>query len=851
MSADTENISTRDYAELRSAGLKAVEGYSHELWTDYNTHDPGVTILEYLCYALTDLGVRTGLPVGDLLADALEAETDPPQFFPAHRVLPCHPVTLFDYRRLLIDIPGVRNAWLETAAGRHPDLYLDRDAEILRYGTGSSPGDRLRIRGFYDARIAFEEAVAEEDRAALLEEARRVLDAHRNLCEVFDEVTEVPEEEVAVCADVITDPEADEAQVMAEIAYALQRFLVPPLHFYSLGEMVEKGLGVEEIFSGPLLTHGFIDEDELAAAEPPTEIRGSDILQVLMDVPGVLAVEDLLVTGYVEGEVHAPNRQWRLQLATGHVPRFSLDKSRFYFVKDGVPYVADKKVVERRLGELRAADRRPPLRPRDLLRPQPDVQHADAGDYVSIQHHFPLNYGIGPAGLPPSADAERQARAAQLKAYLLFFEQILADYLAQLDHISDLFSVAPVERTRYVQAPDDVPGFSDLVQDASSFVAEVGDIAENREEFETRRNRFLDHLLGRYARQFRDYAVIARSLYGAEAPGRLIDDKERLLTAEPDLSQDRARATNIRRAERFQANLSGLEERLSVLLGLSRAGDLPAVIASAFETYEEEDSDHITEYRFRLRDEEGKILLSSSRRAYSRDELRAQKVQVTVFGRQRQNYQLRVDSRGRFYFNLTDHHGNIIARRIEYFESEKERADAIDHVVEFLASRTAGERVYLLEHILLRPHKNGDLLLPVCLDPICPDCAYWDPYSFRLSVILPYWPERFRNMHFRRYLERLVRELTPAHLLPRICWIDRDQMLQFEAAYWQWRMDLAEDPEGAPASRNALVAVWTNLRSVYPPATLHDFCEEPGENPAVLDNTVLGTGDTADDTEPT
>ena len=36
-------------------------------WTDHNAHDPGVTLLEALCYALTDLGYRAGHRVEDLL----------------------------------------------------------------------------------------------------------------------------------------------------------------------------------------------------------------------------------------------------------------------------------------------------------------------------------------------------------------------------------------------------------------------------------------------------------------------------------------------------------------------------------------------------------------------------------------------------------------------------------------------------------------------------------------------------------------------------------------------------------------------------------------------------------------
>ena len=39
-----------------------------ERWSDFNTHDPGITILEALCYAITDLAYRTSLPIPDLIA---------------------------------------------------------------------------------------------------------------------------------------------------------------------------------------------------------------------------------------------------------------------------------------------------------------------------------------------------------------------------------------------------------------------------------------------------------------------------------------------------------------------------------------------------------------------------------------------------------------------------------------------------------------------------------------------------------------------------------------------------------------------------------------------------------------
>jgi hypothetical protein len=39
-------------------------------WSDFNSHDPGITILEQLCYALTELAWRCQWPIADLLAGA-------------------------------------------------------------------------------------------------------------------------------------------------------------------------------------------------------------------------------------------------------------------------------------------------------------------------------------------------------------------------------------------------------------------------------------------------------------------------------------------------------------------------------------------------------------------------------------------------------------------------------------------------------------------------------------------------------------------------------------------------------------------------------------------------------------
>jgi hypothetical protein len=54
------NVSFDSKAELVRSAEKHIVSLSSELWTDYEIHDPGITIMELLCYAITDLEYRDG-----------------------------------------------------------------------------------------------------------------------------------------------------------------------------------------------------------------------------------------------------------------------------------------------------------------------------------------------------------------------------------------------------------------------------------------------------------------------------------------------------------------------------------------------------------------------------------------------------------------------------------------------------------------------------------------------------------------------------------------------------------------------------------------------------------------------
>ncbi len=121
ISFDSISDTVLDYAFLKQKGMEYIESIASELWTDYNTHDPGITILEMLCYAITDLAARTQLPMEDLIAEAEEYS-----FFTAKEILPNKALTINDYRKILIDLPSVRDANVEPSMESEIAVYQNQ-----------------------------------------------------------------------------------------------------------------------------------------------------------------------------------------------------------------------------------------------------------------------------------------------------------------------------------------------------------------------------------------------------------------------------------------------------------------------------------------------------------------------------------------------------------------------------------------------------------------------------------------------------------------------------------------------------------------------------------------------------
>lgn len=1046
--AETRTISktvpereSMNYAALRAAGISYLQSLEPKLWNDYNYHDPGVTILEQLCYAITDLGYRTNFPMKDLLAanpDSSPETKEIKAFFSAREILTCNPVTVSDYRKLILDVPGVANVWLEKSKQQEQSIYADLEGRELTYEPPSGESVNIQLNGLYKVLLEFgyseengdlndptvtgnllvesgdlsgleveitvqfpywededvdwndahsifnaikgvsfdvEEQVAgysvdfgfneSGDFEALvydlsgldpvydsslsaeltsvaqaliyngatgseplptgtttlvaiyqqrIAEVREVianvwqkLHAHRNLCEDFFSLKSLRIEEIGLCADLELETDADIETVAAEIYFRVGRFLAPPINFYTLDEMLDKtwtdSSGNEqpytsnEIFQGPALQHGFVDEAELEAAVRQETIHVSDLINIIMDIDGVYAVKSIQIANYPPEDSGITQRsvEWCLPLAyeLNYVPRLSVEHSRLRFYKDDIPYLGDSDEIdaelEKRVSEAGSGKPTESLEFEELDMEVPKGTYRHLEKYTSFQEQFPEVYGIGRVGLSPGSSDKRKAQANQLKGFLMHFDQLLANYLAQLAHIKELFSMnANVSATYFNQPLYELPhvqrlytsfmqsnGFdADSAQsDASNwntawelFTADehndyrqaLANITESETEFLQRRSGFLDHLMARFAEQFTDYVLVMQGITGKKASEELNEDKLALLQNYPAISRDRGRGYDQKYIPPTGENpvwntdnVSGFVRRLSRLVGIQDISRRYVSCMGDMDVRIEEETDgwyvRIFVATGDLIMEDGPFPDPAAVQAMV-DEKKPEFIANTVGWKVVED----TSTGGGFRTLFVDANDAETLVTLPW-ETEARAEEVGEAMMQQIAPECDSEGMHLVEHILLRPRFNEsgsggtivDQFLPVSLEPDCYCAGTEDPWSFRASLILPYWPERFRNMDFRKHLERMARQEAPAHVTLKICWIDKPQMRAFELAWQSWLTENnKQQPNKADLSEklNTLIDVLATLRNVYPSTTLHD-CEDDGDGsaPAMLGSARLGT----------
>lgn len=820
------------FDRLRQEGIEISQDLSGLAWTDYNYHDPGVTILEQVCFALTDLIYRTKFDVGDYLCDehgdinttALGLHSPQDVFF-------SRPGTTLDYQKAIFDTtPGLS------------------DVQVYAGADGASSGGyglyKIRVRKSVDS-----ESSSPYQDQDIKDATRASFHAIRNLCEDLDDDIEVVSE-----IDCYLDGELSirsgyrAASVLAELYFLARQVLVRSVGFKSFSEDFRNGKPLDNVFVGPFTTNGIIEDLELQQTDglKRKQELESAILSASRDVEGIEYVAALSLR--IAGENEAPK-------SLGSARKFRLiepeDRNDF----SGMVAKSGGRKVSFSLDEFKAqfdtlkfakGGRSYKLEEDQLISSPPTGNYRELSRYQSVQNQFPDVYGINQFGVPDSYPDARKAQALQLKSYLLLFEQIMSNYLANLGSIKRLFSVRGNENSSYSSGVLSAQEISSLGQvypeDAAGLLDNILGKIDN---FVNRKSRLLDYLLALYGEEFNQEHLRNFNYYqtGQELQRSIILNKIRLLNRVKFLSGDRGAAVNLlsdsvddpaiqnRDGTIRLENVSGLQYRLGVFLGfrhlmprslvkevfrhdlnLLSHSDYQAIVGKAGasilaesefirlarELYREADAenpDDEKDERYHRIVRDHLVEIGPLRRG-----LMSEAVLQSGVHEDNYLYDERVDDLSLLLSASTKPGEKPEAIRLLAGKGKigsKNQKKFLRCFLTHLNSECEG--MHVLEHILLRPS-----------DFIDQDHELKEKYANRVSVVFPAWTARCSEPEFRSFAEEMVRDNCPAHISPNVHWLSFAEMCEFEVLLHNWqklyrsRNDGVDSQELDRASRSLL-----------------------------------------------
>lgn len=480
-----------DWSGLVEEGRATLAAMSDGRWTDFNAHDPGITILELVAYALTDLGYRAGHPMSDLLAGSA------PLLGPAES-LTTRAVTVADLRRLGLDVVGVRNVWIEPAtvggvrlryAGGARDLWLE-DVRTERT-------EDVTLAGVH--RVVIEKSSRED--LASAEVAREValrFHAERNLGEDFDSFAVLESQAIVVAADVeIDEPERAE-EILLAIYRRLDGYLSPQRELRTVAELRKAGQASDVIYDGPRVEGGVL-ADAIGGEERRRVLHLSDVIAELASTQGVRATRRVRLGNSIDEALTGPIA-WSFPVDAERVPAFDIASSRIRLLRGGAVALDSANrpdLAQRFATETRRASGS------DAMREEPRRAGRDRRivDYHPLRMDLPRTYGVRPGALGREASSARRAAANQLRAYLAIFDALLANLFAQLNGAKSLLSASADDRRSYFAQPAEGPTAETQVLSAGLTDDALQRLVEPAEDptASARRSRFLAHLLARFA----------------------------------------------------------------------------------------------------------------------------------------------------------------------------------------------------------------------------------------------------------------------------------------------------------------------------------------------------------------
>ena len=510
-----------DFSFLIRKGTEYSQKLSGEVWTDYNAHDPGVTILEQLVYGMVDVAYRTNFDFEDLMfsADADSKSTALNNaFFDPLDILTVGPTIIHDFRKLLIDhVTELSNVWIERANNS--------------------------IQGTYQIYLQIDKHVYDLEIEKVKLKVSRLFAAHRNLCEDINEIIVLKPLELVVHGDLNLSKDINLELLLANILFDIEQYLNPNIEFYTYSD-----LSREEVFDSPKPIHGFVKTSNLKPKG--ASFSYSKILELFSQRMGIRDIANFKITKAFDGEVEEEVIEVPFDSFFFLNINTTLNSLRLF--QDGFRSTFDIGAV-RRLFQMLKNQSQKSYDIRSGFDKSSSVfktsSLAGLDQYSSIQNSFPLVYGIGQKGLGENVGKKRLAEAKQLKAYLFFHDQILANHLSQVSNLPHFFSIDEnIDKTYFHQFPDSIQGMEDLLSvDKETFLQNMNSYLNNEDDFLERRNKVLNHLLSRFSEDGNSF-LPPKGQSDTDQLKSLIKRKSKLLKNYVTMSKFRGKGVDYSRA---------------------------------------------------------------------------------------------------------------------------------------------------------------------------------------------------------------------------------------------------------------------------------------------------------------
>jgi hypothetical protein len=410
----------QDFKSLKAEAFAYIQQYSGLEWTNFNASDPGVTILDQVCYALTELGYCNDFAVCDILTDKNNELQVDNQFYLPQNILTTSPVTLTDYIKYIIDgVNGVNNVVIAVAANV---AYTAVYQVYLLIDPAINPGDINNI-----CRATF-----------------FYLNKCRNIGEMFLMPLPLKTVEALAQATIEIDDKTHLNTIWVEIQNKIRDYVFPRIIQTGYNQQVDNGDTDNDIFDGPLLQNGWVQDS--AIGEKKSRLLKTELINLIKNITGVITVSNVVYDD---------------STTTSDAEILSIKLSIIWYAK-GEQLSANAALnVNPILGKPLPSGSSIHIGTAINLQTKlPQGKYRDINSYYSIQNTFPEIFAVGYDSTTSNASDFQIAQSRQLKGYLTLFDQVLANQFSQLANVSTLFSFknptsgAPSNRDEFYAVKD-------------------------------------------------------------------------------------------------------------------------------------------------------------------------------------------------------------------------------------------------------------------------------------------------------------------------------------------------------------------------------------------------------------